>query len=168
MFGLFFEMQPKPGHLPHYFDHVARLQPALAATPGLIWLDRFSALDQPDLILSHQIWETAERIVTWRGNTEHRKSQMAGMTEHFADYRIRVGARRHEGSPAQPGDLIVHYGKAPMVQPGWRDFKSVNHADSYLSMTTQERATSAATRAFAISRDYGLRDRAQAPARDAG
>ncbi|OIQ77314.1 hypothetical protein GALL_409880 [mine drainage metagenome] len=52
MHALFFEVRPHPGHLEHYFEHVARLRPALARHTGLAFLDRYSSLNDTDLLLA--------------------------------------------------------------------------------------------------------------------
>ena len=100
MHALFFEVRPKPGHLAHYFDHVARLRPVLEQHTGLKFLDRYSALSDSDLLLSHQLWESEDAIINWRKDATHRRSQSAGRQVHFADYRIRVGARVLHWTPA--------------------------------------------------------------------
>ena len=91
MHALFFDMEPKAGHMPHYFEHVDRLRPLLAAHEGLLYLERFRPLDQPDAILSHQHWAGEEAIRAWRCDGTHRASQAAGRNVHFERYRIRVG-----------------------------------------------------------------------------
>ncbi|MBQ1203165.1 MAG: antibiotic biosynthesis monooxygenase, partial [Loktanella sp.] len=93
MHALFFEMRPLPGHLDHYFAHATRLRPILAQHAGLHFLDRYLSLDEPDLLLSHQLWASEAAIIGWRKDNDHRLSQEAGRKVHFADYRIRVGAR---------------------------------------------------------------------------
>ena len=93
MHALFFEVRPLAGHLPHYFEHVARLKPVLARHTGLAFLDRYSSLADADLLLSHQLWNSEDDIVKWRNDPVHRTSQTAGRHVHFADYRIRVGER---------------------------------------------------------------------------
>jgi len=92
-FGLFFEVRPKAGRRQDYFDHVDRLKPILAKHDGLLWLQRYASADQEDLILSHQLWTSETALAGWRRDPDHRRSQQAGITAIFADYRIRVGPR---------------------------------------------------------------------------
>jgi heme-degrading monooxygenase HmoA len=92
-FGLFFEVRPKAGRRQDYFDHVDRLKPVLAKHDGLLWLQRYASADHDDLILSHQLWASETALAGWRRDADHRRSQQAGITAIFADYRIRVGPR---------------------------------------------------------------------------
>lgn len=92
MYALFFEVRPKPGHLPHYFEHVERLRPALARHTGLLFLDRYRSLSDEAVLLSHQHWRDEAAILGWRRDSLHLQSQQAGRYQHFADYRIRVAS----------------------------------------------------------------------------
>ena len=93
IYGLFFEVQPKPGQRSAYFDHVDKLKPVLNQHEGLLWIQRYQSIDVPDLILSHQYWASEAALVAWRRNQEHRYSQTQGIKKIFANYRIRVGPR---------------------------------------------------------------------------
>ena len=172
MHALFFDMEPKAGHMPHYFEHVDRLRPVLAAHPGLLYLERFRPLDRPDAILSHQHWEDEEAIRAWRCDGLHRASQAAGRTVHFERYRIRVGP---EVQPQGVGRFVVAaYGDGP-AGPG-RVHESVTRAGRYLTLADAPQGEAALeiaaearedgageVRIFAVSRDYGMTDRAEAP-----
>ena len=189
MHALFFEMLPKPGHLDHYFDHVARLRPVLERHEGLAFLERYGSLTEPDLLLSHQLWESEDAIAGWRADTEHRRSQAAGRSTHFADYRIRVGERirhcppgatRMTRQPAgmQAGSIVLAlYGTAPVMDGAFSAFESFTRKGRYISLgsfgTPAEMDEDLAARgtlagideiaAYAIRRDYGQFDRAEAP-----
>lgn len=195
MHALFFEVRPHPGHLRHYFDHVDRLRPALAKHEGLAFLDRYGACDDAQLLLSHQLWESEEAIIAWRRDAGHRQSQAAGRHKHFADYRIRVGARvyhwRADASdtdtihtpsaghlaPAELARVVALYGGAEVAVPGFRAFESVNHAGRFVALADINGPDAAQTllethsgisgleaaAIYAIRRDYGQFDRAQAP-----
>ena len=93
IYGLFFEVQPKPGQRQAYFDHVDKLKSELNRHEGLLWIQRYQSIDVPDLILSHQYWASEAALVAWRRNQEHRYSQTQGIKKIFANYRIRVGPR---------------------------------------------------------------------------
>lgn len=180
MHGLFFDVQPKPGHMPHYFAHVDRLKPVLARHRGLVYLERFRPLDDPDALLSHQLWEDEAAILAWRRDMTHRASQWAGRRVHFADYRIRVGpqavclpdgAGRAEGAARW---LIAAYGPAP-ADDG-RAYESVTRPGRFVTLASaatgaevdagasKMQAGGAETvRIFRVSRDYTMTDRAEAP-----
>lgn len=188
MHALFFEMRPKPGHLDHYFDHVARLRPVLARHEGLVFLERYASQKDPGLLLSHQLWENEESIVAWRKNAEHRRSQAAGSNVHFADYRIRVGERilhwlssasdtpaRAEPGPPAPCVLAL-YGTHPVHDPMFSSFESFTREGQFISLASFHSLAEVETAlshgnfrgideiaAYGIHRDYGQFDRAQAP-----
>lgn len=172
MHALFFEMKPKVGHILHYFAHVDRLQPLLAAHPGLLFLERYRPLDQPDAILSHQHWADEEAIRAWRCEKTHRASQAAGRAVHFEQYRIRVGPEvQPEGAGrfvvAAYGPVVAGQGRAheSVTRPGW----FLTLADAAQGEVAQEIAARARAegaeevRIFAVSRDYSMTDRTEAP-----
>lgn len=189
MHALFFEVRPKPGHLEHYFEHVARLRPVLARHTGLAFLDRYSSLSEADLLLSHQLWDSEDAIVAWREDAVHRQSQEAGRQVHFADYRIRVGARvlhwhdgnlkeiDHEAAASNVSHVVALYGAQAVSAPGFGSFESVNHKGKFISLATTDGIEEAKTMltaqtdapgmeeasVYCIRRDYGQFDRAQAP-----
>jgi len=190
MHALFFEVRPHPGHLEHYFEHVARLRPILARHAGLAFIDRYASLRDADVLLSHQLWESEDAIIAWRRDAEHRRSQTAGNKVHFADYRIRVGARVRHWQAGTP-DMIAHpavapdaaqhvlavYGTQPVTDAGVTAFHSVNHNGQFIALSTHAGQATADTAfqamigrdgveqaaVYSIRRDYGLFDRAQAP-----
>ncbi|WP_296428056.1 antibiotic biosynthesis monooxygenase [Yoonia sp.] len=189
MHALFFEVRPHPGHLEHYFEHVALLRPVLARHTGLAFLDRYAALDDDGLLLSHQLWESEEDIIAWRADATHRKSQSAGRRVHFADYRIRVGERilhwQHNAprsiDPALPASDTAHvvalYGTQPPAIPAFAGFKSMNHDKQFVALASVRGSVAALkllkaqistpgleqAAIYKIRRDYGQFDRAQAP-----
>lgn len=189
MHALFFEVRPHPGHLEHYFEHVARLRPVLARHSGLAFLDCYSSLRESDLLLSDQLWESEEAIVGWRTDAVHRRSQSAGRQVHFANYHIRVGARvlywkpnmANASAQAEADSDALHvvaiYGRRPVETEGFRNFESVNHKGNFIALRTVDGlALAEATlktqigtpefdegAAYCIRRDYGQFDRTQAP-----
>jgi heme-degrading monooxygenase HmoA len=189
MHALFFEVRPKPGHLARYFDHVAQLRPVLAQHMGLKFLDRYSALDDSDLLLSHQLWESEDAIIKWRKDATHRRSQSAGRQVHFADYRIRVGARvLHWAITAQDAPtaaakgcdvphVVALYSTEPVIAPAFTAFESVNTKGKFITLAASDDYTAARAlldkslgapgldeaAIYSIRRDYGQFDRTQAP-----
>jgi heme-degrading monooxygenase HmoA len=177
MHGLFFEVRPKPGHMVHYFAHVDRLKPVLARHRGLMFLDRYRPLDDPDALLSHQLWEDEAAIAAWRADATHRQSQSAGRTVHFESYRIRVGTELADAD-ASARYLLAAYGPGALTLAGGRAHESVNHPGRFLTLAAshgagtarelarEARAQGAETlRLFRVDRDYTLTDRAEAPPR---
>lgn len=189
MHALFFEVRPHPGHLEHYFAHVARLKPVLARHAGLAFLDRYASLTEADLLLSHQLWDSEAAIAAWRTDPVHRSSQAAGRHVHFADYRIRVAERvlhwqTGAGVPApcapmtaQGAHVIALYGAHPVTASGFAAFESVNNPGKFITLATVDGSAAAEAMvraqigvagleqaaAYGVRRDYGLHERAQAP-----
>ena len=91
MIGLFFEVIPLEGHASRYFELAAVLRPELERSGGVLFIDRYTSADRPDVILSHQWWADEEALIRWRAHTQHRAIQRAGREQHFKDYRLRIG-----------------------------------------------------------------------------
>lgn len=176
MHCLFFDVLPRPGHMAHYFDHVARLKPVLARHEGLVFLDRYRPLDDAGALLSHQLWKDEAAIDAWRADPTHRASQSAGRKIHFDGYRIRVGEEvaQAEGADETGRFLVAAYGPAPARLTAARSYESVNTAGRFVTLASHDTlaaatAASAATsgaaeiRIFRILRDYTMTDRAEAP-----
>ncbi len=184
--GLFFEVEMKPGHMDHYFAHVDMLRPVLAQHTGMRWIERFRPDGREDALLSHQLWESEAALAGWRRDALHRRSQAAGRKVHFADYRIRVAPRilHLEGgaaaeTPAAPDArlLLAVYAAAPFALPGAAWFASVVREGSCLALAemaddgaARANARDAAARTgvraasvFAVTRDYGMFRRTEAP-----
>jgi heme-degrading monooxygenase HmoA len=181
MHGLFFDVLPKPGHMPHYFAHVDRLKPILDRHRGLVYLERFRPLDEAGALLSHQLWEDEAAIAEWRREATHRASQSAGRRVHFEAYRIRVGPQELHlpGAGTIPEGagrfLVVSYASAPAGKG--RIFESVTRPGHFMTLAEAREGRSAhnmavqaqvdgarETRLFRIARDYTMTDRAEAPA----
>ena len=168
MIGLFFEVIPREGHAQHYFELAAALKPELERSGGVLFIDRYTSTSRPDVILSHQWWEDEESLVRWRQNTQHRAIQRAGREQHFRDYRLRIGPAV-ETSRAAPAarTLWVSYHDAEPAAPATGElFKSVYREGKFLVLSecapgAQE--ASADNKAFEITRDYTMYDRAEAP-----
>ncbi len=192
MYALFFEVRPKPGHLPHYFEHVDRLRPALARHQGLLFLDRYRSLSDEAVLLSHQHWRDEAAILAWRRDSLHLQSQQAGRYAHFADYRIRVAslacqwvdgqfsdaAQDLAQAPDQGRFVIAAYSQTADGQvPANAGFESVNHQGQYISLQDAGKRSLAQTSvrawgqvpglqsalAFRVVRDYGMLERKEAP-----
>ena len=97
MIALFFEVTPRIGEDDHYLDIAASLKPALEASGGLLFLDRYKSHSRPRTLLSHQIWADEAALVRWRANGTHHRAQAAGRRAVFEDYRLRVGPVIAEG-----------------------------------------------------------------------
>ena len=102
MIGLFFEVQTRPGHADQYLELAASLKPALEASGGCRFIDRFRSLTRENLLLSYQIWQDEGSMTAWRAHGQHHAVQKTGREKVFSDYRIRVAQVIHEARPGQP------------------------------------------------------------------
>ena len=189
MYGLFFEVRPKDGHLKNYLSEVDYLNPILSKYPGLTWIDRFSNLSDKKFLLSFQIWDSEESILSWRQDPEHQKAQIKGKKLHFDDYRIRVGKKivKYEGKKLSYFDkskrkleskYIVSVNSTKELQDtSFVSFKSINRENSFTSIAPTLSFESSSklisytaildsavdATIYQISRDYSMYDRDQSP-----
>jgi len=166
------------------------LKPELDKYSGLIWMDRYSSLADISILLSHQIWKDIESISAWRENQAHLKSQEAGRRVHFEDYRIRIGELLCKGPSNEislTGDAAHPKGcdylfsissSEPFELENFHSFSSINVSSSYCSIASisctddahkltqkirSEGPEKGVVSIYKIFRDYGLKDREQAP-----
>jgi heme-degrading monooxygenase HmoA len=168
MIGLFFEVTPLDGHAARYFELAAVLKPELERNGGVLFIDRYTSVDRPEVILSHQWWVDEDALIRWRQNAQHRSIQRAGREQHFRDYRLRIGPAVDSSHAASAARTIsVSYCDAEPAEPVAGElFKSVYREGKFLVLS--ERAmnaqhASADNRIFEIMRDYTMYDRAEAP-----
>jgi len=90
MHAVIFEVWPKRGREPEYFDLAAELKAELETVDGFISVERFASLSEEGKILSLSFWRDEDAIRRWREHAEHRVAQRRGRGELFADYRLRV------------------------------------------------------------------------------
>ena len=168
MIGLFFEVMPREGHTTHYFELAAALRPELERSGGVLFVDRYTSADRPEVILSHQWWVDEEALVRWRQHTQHRSIQRAGREQHFRDYRIRIGPAVDPSRAASAARAlwVGYYDSEPAGPVDGELFKSVYREGKFLVLSERAptvRAASADGKAFEITRDYTMYERAEAP-----
>jgi heme-degrading monooxygenase HmoA len=168
MIGLFFEVIRLEGHASRYFELAAALRPELERSGGVLFIDRYTSVDRPDVILSHQWWADEESLIRWRAHTQHRAIQRAGREQHFRDYRLRIGPAvdaSRAGSAAR--SLFVSYHDTKPATPVSGElFKSVYREEKFLVVSEHAPAAqdnSAEHKAFEITRDYTMHERTEAP-----
>jgi heme-degrading monooxygenase HmoA len=168
MFGLFFEVIPLDGHAPRYFELAAALKPELERNGGVLFIDRYTSMDRPDVVLSHSWWESEQALIRWREHSQHRAIQRAGREQHFRDYRIRI-ARLTEPSQAVTTTRCM-WASYCDAEPNERDrgelYRSVYREGKFLVVgdgAPVGQYRSADTRTFEIIRDYTMHERAEAP-----
>src|SRR5262245_47132466 len=90
MIAVIFEVWPKPGHKQRYLDLAAELRPLLDKIDGFISVERFESIYEPGKMLSLSFFRDEAAVNAWRNIEEHRRAQIAGRAEIFADYRLRI------------------------------------------------------------------------------
>ena len=147
-----FEVKPKDGHEQHYFDRAAALRPRLEMNEGILFIDRYRSLNHAGIVLSHSHWRDEASMTKWRVDEAHHKTQSAGRTIHFEDYRIRIshvlryqvggepamtwtsdGAYKNAGSKTSRYLAIIGTEKRPWDETG-ESFQSVNFEDHFLTI----------------------------------
>jgi heme-degrading monooxygenase HmoA len=186
---LLFDVHPAAGQRQRYLDTAAALRPELDASGGCLFLDRFEDADRSDWLLSFQIWRDEEALGAWRRNRAHGAAQKAGREEVFEDYRIRVGEVLEEREPgAAKRDRSGGAGGRPvvLVESTRPTFAGAERAARFASLyrpgefmfvlsprtdADADRAMDAISagpgvrriRLCRVERDYGMRERAEAP-----
>jgi heme-degrading monooxygenase HmoA len=168
MIGLFFEVIPRDGHASRYFELAATLKPELERNGGVLFIDRYTSLDRPGVVLSHQWWESEEALIRWRQHTQHRAIQRAGREQHFSDYRIRIGraAEAAEITATARNVWVSYYDAEPTARPAGEFYKSVYREGYFLVLgdsAPAAKGNATDTKSFEIIRDYTMYDRAEAP-----
>jgi heme-degrading monooxygenase HmoA len=92
MIAVIFELEPKAGEQGTYFSIAAELKPLVEKAGGLISLERFQSVSNPEKFLSLSFWRDEDAVKAWRNNFEHRAAQKRGRAEIFQNYRLRVAS----------------------------------------------------------------------------
>src|SRR5437667_6306986 len=90
MIAVIFEVWPRPEHKQRYLDLAAELRPLLETIDGFISIERFESIYEPGKMLSLSFFRDEAAVNAWRNIEEHRRAQIAGRAEIFADYRLRI------------------------------------------------------------------------------
>ena len=187
MFAVIFEVEPRSERWEDYLRYAGLLRPELERIDGFLENRRFRSRRHPGRLLSLSLWRDEKAVVRWRSHAGHHAVQARGRAEVFRDYHLRVGEVVAEDGVALPQRRFdaTETGAARLVslveQPGeetpretapglvdWDMFDGVlDPADRLLLLSWRETAgpVPAGTRRrdVRVIRDYGLRDRAEAP-----
>jgi heme-degrading monooxygenase HmoA len=191
MLLLLFEVLPREGHVDEYLEIAARLRPALDAMGGCLFIDRYRSLTDSRKLLSLQVWRDEAALTRWRVDPEHHRAQALGRARVFEDYRLRIAIVTREESldapPWQsargstwyaPGTVAPrHVGLAETRAAGLAgaadSFESIYRPSEYAHLFAWSAGGPAPSlrelpgvyrlRTGEVERDYGLRDRAEAP-----
>jgi heme-degrading monooxygenase HmoA len=102
MFAVLFDVEPRPERWDDYLRHAGVLRPELLQIDGFLDNRRFNSRRHPGRLLSLSLWRDEKSVVRWRTHGGHHAVQLAGRTEVFRDYHLRVGEVVREDGSALP------------------------------------------------------------------
>jgi heme-degrading monooxygenase HmoA len=92
MIAVIFEVEPRPGAAPRYFELAGALKAELQTIDGFVSVERFESLTRPGHYLSLSFWRDEAAVRNWRCHGMHRRAQQEGRTDVLAGYRLRVAS----------------------------------------------------------------------------
>jgi heme-degrading monooxygenase HmoA len=90
MIAVIFELEPRPGAAPRYFELAAALKADLEAIDGFVSVERFESVARPGRYVSLSFWRNEAAVRNWRCHGMHRNAQQEGRSDVLAGYRLRV------------------------------------------------------------------------------
>ena len=191
MFVVIFEVQPKPERWDEYLELAKLLKPELEQIDGFIDNERFASRRTQGRLLSLSTWRDEKSVIRWRTFALHHQVQDKGRAEILRDYHLRVGEvvadthipdgqrllqqRLDQTEVGAAKEVTVQEGSIdalPPVGPGLIDqelFDSIYTPGKSLLLGSWRDAAPEATggglrhRRVRVVRDYGMRDRREAP-----
>lgn len=114
MIAVIFELEPRPGAAPRYFEIAAALKVELESIDGFLSVERYESLARPGRYLSLSFWRDEAAVRSWRCHAMHRQAQQEGRNDVFAGYRLRVasvlrdyGLLEREQTPADSRSALI-------------------------------------------------------------
>ncbi len=180
MFVVLFEVEPFADRWDEYLAHAASLRPELERMEGFLDNRRYRSLRRPGWLLSLSTWRDEKALIRWRTHAGHHTVQAAGRQSVFRDYRIRVGEVIADGGTALPRTRLDATAATvtliedaaidpPATVPEWDRFEGITVAGTSILLLSWPGVPDASAlagvnvRNVAVIRDYGLRDRREAP-----
>ncbi len=190
MFAVLFEVEPRPERWEDYLRYAGALRPELERIDGFVENLRFRSRRHEGRLLSLSLWRDEKALIRWRTHGGHHAIQARGRNEVFRDYHLRVGeVMRENGMPRPQSRLdetetgaahVVSVLETPSVETppaadglvDWDMFDGVTNPDGRLLLLSWRDADAmqagggpdAARRLdVRVVRDYGLRERREAP-----
>jgi heme-degrading monooxygenase HmoA len=190
MFVVLFEVEPRPERWDDYIRYAGMLRPELEQIDGFLENRRFRSRRHEGLLLSLSFWRDEKSVVRWRSHAMHHGVQARGRSEVFRDYHLRVGEVVRDNGVVLPQQRLdateagaawaVSVVEGPEIEAppdaaglvDWDMFDGIaDAADRVLLLSWRDAAAieawapqgGARRRDVRVVRDYGLRDRAEAP-----
>ncbi len=172
MWAVLFEVTPKADRWDEYLALAASLRPELLKIEGFLDNRRFASRARPGTLLSLSYWRDEAALIEWRSHGLHHDVQAAGRNHVFSDYRLRVG----EVSAMAGNRSVTVVENPPPADPplgaDWDMFDGVTIPGATLLLVSwRDAETMSAWKSagdldrtdVAVMRDYGMRDRGEAP-----
>jgi heme-degrading monooxygenase HmoA len=112
--AVIFEVDPRPGAAPRYFELAATLKADLESMDGFISVERFESIARPGHYLSLSFWRDEAAVRSWRCHGTHRQAQREGRSDVLAGYRLRVaevmrdyGLLEREQAPSDSRSALI-------------------------------------------------------------
>ncbi len=172
MWAVLFEVTLKAECWDEYLAHAASLRPALVKIDGFLDNRRFASRTRPGTLLSLSYWRDEQALIQWRSHGLHHAVQAAGRNQVFSDYRLRVGEVSGAGGSRAVTVMENPSSEVPAAEADWDMFDGVTVPGATLMLLTWRDAEAMATwkptgethrTDVAVMRDYGMRDRGEAP-----
>lgn len=190
MFVVLFEVDPRPERWDDYLRYAGMLRPELEQIDGFLDNRRFRSRRHDGRLLSLSFWRDEKSVVRWRSHGMHHGVQAKGRSEVFRDYHLRVGEVVRDNGAAQPqlrfDETETGLARAASIIEGpateappeaaglvdWDLFDGILDKQDRLLLLSWPDADAMQAwtplcgtrrRDVRIVRDYGLRDRAEAP-----
>lgn len=117
MIAVIFEVRPRAGQAPRYFEIAAALREQLERIEGFVSVTRYQNLADPGQYLSLSFWRDEAAVQAWRQHAEHRAGQAEGRAAVFADYRIRVAQVLRDYTLSQRNEASADANEALLPPP---------------------------------------------------
>ncbi len=186
--AVFFDVLPKSGFVDAYFAMATGLRAIVEQNSGFISVERFKNLQRPDWYLSFSNWANEESLASWRCQSDHSSAQVCGRSLILEDYRLRVASEvsAETGSAefSESERITAYIGNFDAIEYAVSQIKipeltsrlfqgvidpmrgialvefSKNQPLHLVKHSSNELFD---IRCFAVVRDYGMFNRAQAP-----
>jgi heme-degrading monooxygenase HmoA len=182
MFIVLFEVRPADGRTDDYLAHAAELRPELLAIDGFIDNIRYGACERQGVILSLSTWRDEKSLIRWRTHARHHDIQIEGNRSIFEDYHLRVGevvedthvpaghalrAQRLDATEIGEALVTVVQASRKLEADGAESYVAILTPGDHLVLGAGDRRgdmpEGARRRLVRVIRDYGRRDRREAP-----
>ena len=168
MWIVLFEVTPKPDRWDAYLGHAAALRPELLRIDGFLDNRRFSSRTRTGTVLSLSCWRDERALIAWRSHGLHHSVQAAGRDEVFSDYRLRVGQTVRDPARASRLTSFIENPASDIPPDGadWDIFDGITVPGATLLLLTWRAKPTTGLDGrtdVAVLRDYGMRERSEAP-----